>query len=96
MKITVSRLSGKEIEISSKTDISELDSIKFEDLFWVDVEDFNQEFLNYMEKRFSIDPLTVEDINSGKQRVKTEENCVSGSKKYWKFGNTIGSGYTTI
>ena len=73
MKITVSRLSGKEIEISSKTDISELDSIKFEDLFWVDVEDFNQEFLNYIEKRFSIDPLTVEDINSGKQRVKTED-----------------------
>ena len=27
---------------------------------------------------------------------KFEENCVSGSKKYWKFGNTIGSGYTTI
>ena len=73
MKITVSKLSGKEVEVSSNNDISELDKIKPEDLFWADIEEFDQEFLNYIEKRFSIDPLTVEDINSGKQRVKTED-----------------------
>ena len=73
MKITVSKLSAKVIGTSSGTDISLMDKIGPDDLFWVDVEGFTQDFLNYIEKRFSIDPLTVEDINTGKQRVKVED-----------------------
>ncbi len=73
MKIIVSKLSAKVIETSSGTGISLMDKIGPDDLFWVDVEGFTQDFLNYIEKRFSIDPLTVEDINTGKQRVKVED-----------------------
>ena len=73
MRITVSKLTGKVIGASSGTDISIMDQIGPDELFWADVEGFTPDFLNYIEKRFSIDPLTVEDINAGKQRVKIED-----------------------
>ena len=55
------------------TELPDLAEIKDGTTMWIDVTDYDSAFLEELAGKIGIDPLTVEDIVLGEQRVKLEE-----------------------
>lgn len=73
MHITLSIPAKKELTVSSFSDIQSLDSLSRDGTFWVDIEDYSVEDLRALGETFSLNPLTMEDVSIGNQRIKVED-----------------------
>ena len=73
MQFTVSNPSRKELQIQKYADLDNLQGlISLKDL-WIDFEDFDSDTMKRIGEIFGIDPLTIEDILVGNQRIKMED-----------------------
>lgn len=73
MQITISTPVKKELSISQYDDPSILEGIIEQKGLWIDVQSYDQEGIRAIGRIFGMDPLTVEDISVGKQRIKIED-----------------------
>ena len=73
MRAILSSISHKELSSKELTNNEDLKSVAEQDNCWLDVQDFDADTLKSLGEFFSLDPLTLEDIGSGKQRIKTED-----------------------
>lgn len=89
MQITVSNPYRKELLIRKDVDPESLSSVVSQKGVWVDVQAYEQESLKKVGEIFGIDPLTLEDILVGKQRIKIEDY------QEYVFGVSKGV-YTTV
>lgn len=73
MQITISNPVKKDLSVSIHTDTKDLDGISLDQGYWIDIEDYDTELLKTVGEKFNIDPLTLEDISVGNQRIKIED-----------------------
>ncbi len=73
MRATLSGISKKELVIRELNTDEELESLSGKEGYWLDVQDFDAGTLKILSELYSLDPLTLEDIQTGKQRIKTED-----------------------
>ncbi len=73
MLITISRPVKKELSLSKHEDTSVLEGFSDQKGLWIDVQSYDQESLRAIGRIFGIDPLTIEDISVGNQRIKIED-----------------------
>lgn len=73
MQITVSIPVKKELMVSSYSELKSIENLPVDHQFWSDFEEYNAQDLKSIGAKFQLDPLTVEDISVGKQRIKVED-----------------------
>lgn len=73
MQITVSSASKKEFSSRKINSVDSLNGTETQKGQWLDFQDYTQEELKTVGTLFHIDPLTLEDIMVGKQRIKIED-----------------------
>lgn len=73
MRVSVFSPSKKELLIKNYSDIESLDGYDTHKGIWIDFQDYSQEDMKALGTLFKIDPLTLEDILVGKQRIKIED-----------------------
>ena len=73
MRATLSSISHKELLSKELTNNEDLKPVSGQENYWLDVQDFDADTLKVLGDFFFLDPLTVEDIGTGKQRIKTED-----------------------
>lgn len=73
MQVRISIPSKKELNVGVHTDILSLDRSLLQQASWIDIEGYDPETLRSIGETFGVDPLALEDISTGKQRIKIED-----------------------
>ncbi len=73
MQVTVFTPSKKELQVQKYSDSEPIQNYISQKDLWIDFEDFDNEALKKIGEMFGIDPLTIEDIIVGNQRIKIED-----------------------
>ncbi len=73
MHAILSGISKKEVWVKEIETLEELKSISSQEGYWLDVQDFDTVSLKSIGELYSLDPLTLEDVQTGRQRIKTED-----------------------
>lgn len=73
MHATLSSISRKELSTKEFNSTEELKPLAAQEGYWLDVQDFDADTVKALGEWHSLDPLTQEDILTGKQRIKTED-----------------------
>ncbi len=73
MQITVSSPTKKELQVQTFTDLENLQGLVSQKDLWIDFEEFESDNTKRIGEIFGIDPLTIEDILVGNQRIKIED-----------------------
>lgn len=73
MHATLSNISKKEMATRELINMEELRSLPLQEGYWLDIQDFDADSMKVLGEIYSLDPLTVEDILTGKQRIKNED-----------------------
>ncbi len=73
MRAVLYSISRKELSSRDLTSIEDLKALSAQESYWLDVQDFDAESIKAIGEFFTLDPLTLEDIGTGKQRIKTED-----------------------
>lgn len=73
MHAILSGISKKEIWVKEIETLEELKPVSSQEGYWLDVQDFDTVSLKSIGELYSLDPLTLEDVQTGRQRIKTED-----------------------
>lgn len=73
MQIRIAVPVKKELNISFKDSVEDLGQIQTDQAAWIDFEGYDSDTLKSVGERFAINPLALEDISTGKQRIKIED-----------------------
>lgn len=73
MQYTVSKPVRKELSISQHEDLAALEEFNQQKGLWLDFQSYDQETIREIGRTLGIDPLTIEDISVGRQRIKIED-----------------------
>lgn len=73
MHIILSNPARKDLSIQKIEGIESLDAVLEQQGCWFDFEGYDQDSLKLIGDKFNIDPLTIEDIGVGNQRIKIED-----------------------
>lgn len=73
MQVTLSSVAKKELSSRKIDSLEELRNISLQEGYWFDIGDYDAESMKALAEILTLDPLTVEDIMTGKQRIKSED-----------------------
>ena len=73
MRAILSSISRKELFTQELTTVEDLKALPVQEPYWLDVQEFDADSIRALGDLYTIDPLALEDISTGKQRIKTED-----------------------
>lgn len=73
MLATLSTIYRKELVSKEVNRAEDLKPIITQEQYWLDIQDYDSEDLKFIGDMYLLDPLTLEDILTGNQRIKTED-----------------------